>query len=267
MHRDSLVLSLAAFLAICVAFALFASVPVDWAAWREATCFASGCFCEAIRNSEAVRQPSNAWSSLAFALVGLVVAGTYRHERRTGAVGTSANPIAHDPFYAAAFAVSAIVIGLGSAFYHASLTFAGQFFDVFGMYLLTTLMLAYALRRLLRLRHRATVLGYLLLNIPLTWLLIVLPEFRRSAFALVLIAALILEVMIWRVRRPALRRDLFVGGFALFTGSYAIWILDNRDILCAPTSLLQGHAAWHVLGAAATWLLYRYYMSENASHA
>jgi hypothetical protein len=256
---------LTAFLLVCLAFALIARLPIDWSPWRAATCMPAGCFCEQVRAGETVRQPSNAWSSLTFALTGLVVAGVAWRDRSRNVPAGPRNPMAGSWFYPLAFAASAIVIGLGSAFYHASLTFTGQFFDVFGMYLLTTLMLAYALRRLFRLSDAVTIPGYLLLNVPLTWLLVTLPEFRRSAFAVVLIVALALEIIVWRRWRPDIRKELFGGGFLLFASAYAVWILDNTRILCSPASLLQGHALWHILGAAATWLLFLYYRSEEAS--
>ena len=41
--------------------------------------------------------------------------------------------------------------------------------------------------------------------------------------------------------------------------AFVIWILDFTRTVCAPASWLQGHAVWHILGAAAAWYLFRYY--------
>jgi hypothetical protein len=35
-----------------------------------------------------------------------------------------------------------------------------------------------------------------------------------------------------------------------------IWVLDITRIACQPTAIIQGHAVWHVLGAAASASLY-----------
>jgi hypothetical protein len=56
------------------------------------------------------------------------------------------------------------MIGLGSAFYHASLTFAGQFFDVMGMYLLASFILLYNISRVSAFSRRKFVSAYLALN-------------------------------------------------------------------------------------------------------
>lgn len=41
--------------------------------------------------------------------------------------------------------------------------------------------------------------------------------------------------------------------------AFVIWILDFTRFVCAPESWVQGHAAWHILGAVAAWYLFRYY--------
>ena len=43
----------------------------------------------------------------------------------------------------------------------------------------------------------------------------------------------------------------------------SIWILDITDKLCSPTSIFQGHALWHILGALSIFLGYLYYRSET----
>ncbi|MFC7597123.1 hypothetical protein ACFQU3_17530 [Terrabacter sp. GCM10028922] len=47
-------------------------------------------------------------------------------------------------------------------------------------------------------------------------------------------------------------------GLGLLLTAYVLWVLDQWSILCDPASWLQGHAAWHVLGAAAGWCLARH---------
>jgi hypothetical protein len=45
--------------------------------------------------------------------------------------------------------------------------------------------------------------------------------------------------------------------------AFGIWILDLSHIVCAPHSLLQGHAVWHLLCAASGGFVYVYYRSER----
>ena len=52
----------------------------------------------------------------------------------------------------------------------------------------------------------------------------------------------------------------FLGAAAAVQGvAFGIWALDVGHVVCDPTSLLQGHAAWHLLGAGAAWCLWRYF--------
>ncbi len=44
-----------------------------------------------------------------------------------------------------------------------------------------------------------------------------------------------------------------------FLVAFAVWTLDLRGIMCAPDSLLQGHALWHLLNGAATLNVYLYF--------
>ena len=155
-----------------------------------------------------------------------------------------------------------MIVGLGSAFYHASLTFIGQFFDVFGMFLLAAFMLVYAWERIWNLRLTTTLSLYLALNLFLGWLQIAIPDTRRYAFAIVLIIALIFETYFRVKDKPRIEVRFLRVGIGLLAGAYIIWILDNTRILCFENSFLQGHAVWHILGAVAVVFLHKYYLSE-----
>ena len=72
-----------------------------------------------------------------------------------------------------------------------------------------------------------------------------------------------------RADRPALpftrdRRWLFAY-LATSVVAFAIWSVSHAGgVLCDPESLVQGHAAWHVLNAIAFALLYPYLRSERS---
>lgn len=164
--------------------------------------------------------------------------------------------------HAFVFGAASLLIGVGSAFYHASLTFSGQFFDVLGMFMLATLMLVYAFERIRNLRFTATIRLYLVIVLFLSVLQISLPDTRRFVFALALIIALFFEARYLKQQTPIIDVNKLRLGIILLAVAYLIWILDNARIVCFETSLMQGHALWHLLGAASVWLLYQYYASE-----
>ena len=145
----------------------------------------------------------------------------------------------------------------------ASLTFIGQFFDVFGMFLLAAFLLLYALERICNLRLMTTLSLYLTFNLLLSWIQIAIPETRRHAFAIVLVIALLFERYYRSKMNPHIEVKWLRYGIVLLAVAYIIWILDNTRTLCFEHSLMQGHALWHILGAVSVLFLHKYYVSEK----
>lgn len=220
------------------------------------------CFCEAIRPGT-VAQPANTWSNLGFVLVGCFIIGLTYRDRKRGA------PAHVSPSVAWTYGVALVFIGYGSLFYHASLTFVGQFFDVLGMYLLAVFILLYALgKRSGRQLGPRFVVAYALINVVLAYALWTVPFLRRWLFAALIIGALALE-MAPQAALPGMasvrdRRYLFAS-IGLLALAFGIWVLDITHAVCVPTSLWQGHAFWHLLDAAAATTLWFYYRSETPS--
>jgi hypothetical protein len=234
-----------------------------WDQWRAATCWPDHCFCERIRDG-AIRQPANTWSSLAFVVVALMVVARARADRAPGA-GAPANAMTAGAAWPFAYATALTVTGVGSAFFHASLTFVGQFVDVLGMYFIGTFILLYNVARLRPVATAAALGAYGATNAVLAALLIEAPGLRRYLFAALLAASVALEYAV-RAQRPSRFDGRYFGrALALIAIAFTIWVLDITGGACDPQSLLQGHAIWHLLGAAATWYLYLYYRSEQRS--
>lgn len=131
------------------------------------------------------------------------------------------------------------------------------------MFLLATFMLVYAFERLWNLRLITTFGLFLAINLFFGWMQSAFPDTRRYAFAIVLIIALLFEAYYRSKAKPQIRARKIHVGVGLLAAAYIIWILDNTRTLCIETSLLQGHALWHLLGAVAVWFLYEYYASEK----
>lgn len=219
---------------------LTVSTGSPWADWTPATCLesSSGCFCEADQ-SEIVRQPVNAISSLAFVFVGLLILSSRAKS------------------WMALLGWSSLIVGLGSAFYHMSLSFAGQFADVLGMHMIGALLIVLAIREMPSWSKRAAWL-YVGMVTSTAVILFFLPDTRRYLFAIFLLAGIVCEYALnWRT--PGRDFRLLNLGIGAMAAGFGIWILDQTGMACVPTSLFQGHAFWHILGACAVWLLYRYY--------
>jgi hypothetical protein len=198
-----------------------------------------------------VAQPANAWSSLAFAVAGLLIIHWPALAGRAG----SLNRMASDQVYRRLYGYALVATGLGSYFYHASLTFAGQVADMTGMYLVITFALLYGMGRVSKI---VAVIGFVLGNAGLMWFQVNFPDLRRYVFGMLVVA-----VVWWENRRRRANRNWLWGGVAALALGFGFWILDITRVVCAPGSLVQGHAAWHMLGALAGWFLFRYYWSES----
>ncbi len=229
-----------------------------WKNWRPATCLPDHCFCER-RLSGAVAQPSNTFSNLGFVAVGLFILFVTLQNKPD----VPENLIQGQRTYPLVYSLTLVMIGLGSMFYHASLTFASQWVDVMGMYLLITFVLFYTLARWQGLTGKQFAVGYLLSNLLLGTALIIVPQFRRQIFGLLALSAVVLEIMFLCIRRPEIKKRFFWSALAAFAAGFIIWNLDHTGIFCHPESWLQGHAIWHLLSAEAAWLLYLYYRSEK----
>jgi hypothetical protein len=236
--------------------------PSVWNSMQPATCLPDRCFCE-VAHDQLVRQPANALSGLSFVGIGLFAL----IRRRRKHVHTLVDSNRPDPTEYL-LATAAVILGIGTVFYHASLTFVGQTLDLFGMYLLVTMVaLAIAARAGLLSVRMLTVLG-VGINAFLLLVLIVAPEYRRIVFAALVTIVVALESS---VGRRAERRDrrMFWAALAAVAGGFAMWVLDYTRVACSPMSWVQGHAVWHLCGAAAVWLTLRYYTGavQNQSTA
>ncbi len=234
--------------------ALLSALGPNWAAYAPATCTATHCFCELPRIGALVLQPANSWSSFGYVFTGFLMFG-FAGERG----GASAMP----PLAARTLGLTAIIVGLGSALMHASLTLWGQFLDVLGMYLVGSFLLVRALARWRGIADSRAIILYVALCAGLVAVLIMLPEVRRWLFAVLLILAILAELVFARPLRPDARVAYYLGGILATAMAFGIWILDQQGLVCAPRSLLQGHALWHLLGATSLWLSFSYFRSEH----
>ncbi|QJB69370.1 ceramidase domain-containing protein [Parasphingorhabdus halotolerans] len=228
----------------------------DWSLYAPASCTATRCFCELPRTGDLILQPSNSWSAFGYVFAGFLMITLAR---------TRDWASAFPPLAAQVFAISAITVGIGSVLLHGTLTLWGQFFDVLGMYLVSGFLLVSALAKWLRITDRRAALYYVLLCAVLVAVLIALPEVRRWLYGVVLIAAIILELTFARPLRLQVKTRYYFYGIIAKAVAFGIWNLDQHGKVCAPESLLQGHAIWHLLGASALWFTFLYYRSEAAS--
>jgi hypothetical protein len=237
-------------------------IAPPWQAWQPSLCFPN-CFCEAIRPGF-VRQPANTFSNLGYVLVGLLIALS----PQSSATASAQNLLRSHSGYTTLYGWAVVSIGIGSLFYHASLTYTGQFFDWVGMYAFISFVAVYNAVRLWGRRlpgivfglAYAVVLGGLCINFFIN------PHERTTGFQNLVLISLGLEALVLIFRRPRANRWLLAGAIGCLVAARLIWGWDINGTVCAPESLLQDHALWHLLTAGTTALLYGYYLSENTNY-
>jgi hypothetical protein len=219
-------------------------------------------FCEAARDGS-VKQPANAFSNLGFVVAGLLVALRAGRRDRLGEV------LPRQPGLATAYACVVVLLGPASAAMHATQAERGGALDLLSMYLVAAFSAAYAVMRWVGQGPLffAQLFAILVAGCELVGLydgrVPVVEHPGNVAFAALLLSAVVIEVRLWWRAAGGLRTDLRWGAGALgaILVAFAIWNV-TKQAWCDPDSLLQGHAAWHLLCALAAYLMFRLWASE-----
>lgn len=221
-------------------------------------------FCEAFSESW-IKQPANTWSNLGFVVAGL---WTVTHASRGGGGALVAqNAFTRSRNLMILYAALVIFIGPGSMTLHGTGHAWGHTVDVLAMFTFIMFPIAWAVTRLADGGERAFWTVYLVLTIPLTLghILGVLPFSGIVLYVVLIPVAVTLELVRYLIR-PAGTQSFFLtlSAMGCFLLAFVAWRLSLTGApLCDPSSLLQGHALWHLLCAAATVCLFLSYMKER----
>jgi hypothetical protein len=225
-------------------------------------------FCEAARDGW-VKQPANSFSNLGFVVAGLLVGW------RAGRVDQLGDVLPKHAPLATAYACVVVFLGPASAAMHATQSEHGGDLDLLSMYLVAAFAAAYAVMRWLR-QGRVFFAQVFLLCVAACEIVglydgqVPVVDFAGNvAFAALLLTAVIVEVRLWlragRAPEAETRTDLRWGAASLgaILVAFTIWNV-TKSLWCDPHSLVQGHAAWHLLDAASAYLLFRLWASERS---
>lgn len=226
-------------------------------------------FCE-IERAGFIKQPANTFSNFAFIIFGIVLA----IQNYFGKFSKNHNLIQTNTVYTNIFSLGLILTGAGSFAFHGNYAFWGSFMDLFGMFFLASFMLTYALMRLLKLSKLQFGIVFLVAltvsslakiyldnNIPVLGPL----KVGEIIFGSYLLVGLIIELYFSFLKSVSLNKLFIFLAIGITAFSFVIWNLSYGpgSLLCNPSSLLQGHALWHILDAVAAFFLFQYYVSEN----
>jgi hypothetical protein len=226
-------------------------------------------FCECMRPG-LIKQPANTWSNLGFVAAGLAMAWSLAR----GRFDANRNALTRSAFTATFFSCLVVLLGPGSMAMHASGTKLGGFFDVLSMYLVDGFMVAYSARRLFRLTtvHFVLVffdvLGTCLLADRHKGHVIYYFGLGNIAFGFFILLTVVFESFTIFVRKPRHSPGWAFASVGAIALAFFIWNMSRTgNPWCVPDSLIQGHAAWHLLDAVSVYCLFRYYVSEKEGDA
>ena len=241
-----------------------------WQSWRQALGNATN-FCEMNRFDQLIVQPSNTWSNLGYIIVGLMFISIAKNDHKYEHRHHVNNLLAKFPGFSYLIGFSALYMGFGSFMYHATLTFFFQKLDQTGMYFLFISFLAYVLFKLfpqIKFRGKTYVsnkffiIAAIVVQLLFFFFLWKLPV--NILFPSLTISFFIVNfILITKVKNSKSIISLLKASFITLLIAFSIWVLDITNKLCSPTSIFQGHAAWHLLNTASIFLAYLYYRSET----
>jgi hypothetical protein len=227
-------------------------LPSPWSSWIRDGCEITNCYCEPVRES-LILQPLSTYSNLAFVLAGLIVLAAPHNPSATS------NAMLSRPVFARVLGASIIGTGAGSFFYHASLTRAGEWFDLVATYLYLSFVLLYNAARLRPVPGLTFAGVYLALNLAGGVQMVVARELQQVVFGGLAASALGAEGLVWFRRDRTAQVGYLTAALACFGVGAALWVTPCMTGLPIPS-----HALWHVLSAAAMLLLFEYYRSERS---
>jgi hypothetical protein len=231
----------------------------------------SDCFCESfnvadvLTNAAGVRQPANTFSNFySFATAGFVAFVVHK-DRLIQHQSSNLMRGSHS-WVADLYVFCVLHLGLGSMFFHGSLTQWGGFVDVNSMYWFTSFLSTYTVRRMWN-------------NAPVFYvsffaLVTIFTAMKLVADAVVSIAILVVlyflaEVAIGIRTKTVLQGTRFAIAmwlcaivcilFALF-----FWAASSTGgFLCVPESAMQAHGLWHVLAGCTATFLFLFWRAEG----
>ncbi|MEN0110742.1 MAG: ceramidase domain-containing protein [Planctomycetota bacterium] len=224
--------------------------------------------CEAVGDGP-LSQPANTLSNVGFFVVGWWIGWQAWCDLLAKKRLAWRNTLVTTIRYPASYAVSSVLIGLGSTALHASTTRWGAELDLLAMHLWGAWCIAFATTRLARVGDRwfaalfAAQLIALLMRISLGH-----PSGMKGStlFGLMVAAAVAIETAgRYRNRRRQKMDDrCLIGAVGVFLVAYACWRASlTGGPWCDPFSWWQGHALWHLLSSCSTALTYLYARSER----
>ncbi len=258
------------FLLAVLAFAAFKDVPV-WVDWVPASEFTAPKYAERIYPDSIFRTRMNTWSNLVYICFGFyaVALAIYDWKRK---LPLQRGYLTFAPVQTFLFGLAGIYLGLGSGFFHASLTRYGQQCDVGGMYATMICLAAFAIGSWLP-RMRVPRTRRPMPSWPVLAVMVVYGsayfsyykwDYSFSEISGYLTGILVLFAGVSLIQPGRyLQFRWFVAAVVAITLGSRIRDLDIAGKFSGPDAIFQGHALWHLVSCLFYVFLFAYFRSEE----
>ena len=219
-------------------------------------------YCEFNHIHRFVHQPINTYSNIAYFFFGVLILQIAREDYRHQGI-IELNRLESFPALSALMGGCFVYLSIGSAFFHASLTYAGQRVDMNATYSIMLTLVGIALYHV---GHRLSltpaqksiwVLTVLVLIGLFFRIALLIPSARLVPVLILLLNGLMIVNYIQFRKEQSI--GLVIISFVLIVIAIKIRTLDVQKVGCDPHSVLQGHALWHILTALSSFCSYAFF--------
>ncbi|WP_188763453.1 ceramidase domain-containing protein [Emticicia aquatilis] len=219
-------------------------------------------YCEFNHTEKFFHQSMNTYSNLAYFFFGILILQIAQYDYKNKE-NTIQNRLEKFPLLSALMGFCFIYLSLGSAFFHASLTYLGQRVDMNGTYSISISLLGIGLYHLLhRIDFSETtkklwIVGLLVIIIAFLPISLMISSSKLLP-VMILLLMLLIAIHYFQFRKQK-SFILAILGFVLMFIAVKIRTLDVQKINCDPHSFYQGHAVWHLLTAMSSFCSYAFF--------
>ncbi len=224
-------------------------------------------YCELDQSTHFFRQTMNTYSNLMYFFLGMIVVLVGLYDKKNKKDITTKNSLQQFPLLSLLFGICLMYLCIGSAFFHASLTWIGQRIDMNGTYSICIVLIGISIYRYFAAAALSKRNQWIII-IALIIAIIIFIELHLLISSLVLLPLLILAIVVFTVlnytkHKNSYKLSLAVLSLTLMIGAYILRNMDVKKIACDPVSLYQGHALWHFFTGMSAFMLYWFYRSEQ----
>ncbi|MCP9767976.1 hypothetical protein EGI22_08630 [Lacihabitans sp. LS3-19] len=221
-----------------------------------------GEYCEFNNSQKFFHQSMNTYSNLAYFFFGILIIfiAIYDIENTRNNLK---NKLEKFPQLSILMGLFLIYLSIGSAFFHASLTYVGQRVDMNGTYSISIALLGIAFYHLFQI-DSFTENGKKIWVIALIIMTVIfIPIHLLISSSILLPGMILLQTVLVFIIYFRNRQERFfllaISSIILMFIAVKIRTLDVQKIGCDPHSFYQGHAIWHLLTALSSFFSYAFF--------